>query len=83
MNSEKNWPTVYLLRKYQVQHQEQDAGAQRIDGGSLDEAEAPKIPDLLEFQLEDLARRAVQALDLLLRQTEALDEFNITQRLGR
>src|SRR5688500_15003481 len=51
------------LRVNQVQHEEQNAGAKKIDARPLDEAETTQIPHLLELELQDLARRGVEPLD--------------------
>src|SRR5688572_25836910 len=61
----------------QVEHQEEDAGAQEVDRGALDEAEAAQVFHLLQLELENFPGRAVQPLDLLLTQAEALDELDV------
>ena len=70
------------LREDQVQHQEQDRGPQQVDECALDEAQAAQVAHLLQFQLQDLGGGGVQPLDLLLRQAEALHQFDIAQRFG-
>ena len=67
----------------QVEHQEHDARAQRVDHGALDEAEAPDVADLLQLQLQDLVGGAVEPRDLLRRQPQALHQLDVPQRLGR
>src|SRR5438093_12489448 len=70
-------------RVNQVQHQEHDARAQEIHRGALNEAEAPHVANLLQLQLQDLAGRAVEAVDFLLGETEALHELDVAERFGR
>src|SRR5262245_53592507 len=57
----------------QVQHQEHDAGPEKVHGSSLDEAEAPDVSHFLELEVQDLVRRAVQTPDLLRPQAQAFD----------
>ena len=83
MSSEKNWPTEICLSEDQVQHQEQDRRAQEVDGRALDEAEGAEVAHLLELELEDLVRRRVEAIDLLIREPEALHELDVAERFRR
>jgi hypothetical protein len=69
-----------LLREDQVQHQEEDARAQRVDRRALDEAQAAQVAYLLQLQAQDLLRRAVQAAHLLLGQPHALDQLDVPER---
>src|SRR6266581_2850083 len=69
----------YLLRIYQVQHHEHDAGPQRIHRGPLNEAETPQVAHLLQLEFQDLPRRAIQPLDLLLCKPEAFHQLDIPQ----
>src|SRR5882672_5471693 len=67
----------------EIKHQEQDRSPQEIDDAALNKAEAPKVPDFFEFQLEDLIRGGVETIDFLLGKAEALYQFNVSQRLRR
>src|SRR6266699_1131489 len=69
----------YLLGIYQVQHHEHDAGPQRIHRGPLNEAETPQVAHLLQLEFQNLARRAIQPLDLLLCKAEAFHQLDIPQ----
>ena len=82
MNSEKNWPTVMRWRKIRIEHQEQNGGAQRIHERALNKAQAAQVLHFLQFELQDFARRCVQAFDFLLREAEALHQFDVAQRFG-
>ena len=44
-----------LLREDQVEHQEQDRGAQGVDRGALDEAQQAQRADLAQLELQDPA----------------------------
>ena len=66
-------------RVNQIQHQEHDAGAQKVDRRPLDEAEASQVPHLLQLQPQNFLRGAVQARDLLLAEAEAFHELDIAQ----
>ena len=70
-------------RVNQVEHQEHDARSKEVDGRALDEAETPQVAHLLQLELQDLSRRAVQPIDLLLPEAEALHQLDVPQRLGR
>src|ERR1700690_3842805 len=70
-----------LLAEDQVKHQEQYAGAKRVDGGPLDETEAPQILHLLEFKLENFLRDSIESHHFLMSKPEALHQFNVAQRL--
>ena len=72
-----------LAREDQVEHQEHDAGAQEVHRRALDEAQAAQVADLLQLELQDLARGGVQPVDLLLCEAQALHELDVAQRLGR
>src|SRR5262249_19468375 len=76
-------PDRDLAREDQIQHQSQNRCSQRIDTCPLNEAQAAKVLHLFQFELQDLAGGIVQPLDLLLSETEALDELDVPQRLGR
>ena len=71
------------LRVDQVEHQEHDARAQRVDDRALDEAEAADVADLLQLELQDLVGGAVEARDFLRRQAQALHQLDVPQRFGR
>src|SRR5260370_23694555 len=71
-----------LLPKNQIEHQKQNAGAQRVDGRPLDETQAAQVFHFLEFKLQNLSRDSVEPPHFLMRQAEALYQFNIAQRLG-
>src|ERR1039458_2248148 len=71
-----------LLAKNQIEHQKQNAGAQRVDGRSLDETQAAQVFHFLKLELQNLSRDPVQPPHFLMRQPEALHQFNIAQRLG-
>src|SRR6185312_3430716 len=73
----------YLLCEDEVQHQEQDGRSQQIHTRSLNEAEAAEIAHLLQLELEDLLGRRIQARNLLLRETEALDQRDFPHRFRR
>src|SRR6185503_3046454 len=72
-----------LLREDEIEHQEQDAGPQGVDGRALDEAEAPQVAHLPQLESQDLRGRRIQASDLLLRQPQALHQLDVAQRFGR
>src|ERR1035437_10209059 len=67
------------LRENQVEHEEQDGGAQQVDAGALYEAQAAQVAQLLQFQFEDLGGGGIEARDLLLRQAQALHQLDIAQ----
>ncbi len=69
-------------RVNQVQHQEHDAGAQQVDAGALNEAEAAQVLHLLQLEAEDLRGGAVQPGDFLRPQAEALHQLDVAQRFG-
>src|SRR6185437_2609621 len=73
----------YLLCKDEVQHQEQDRRSQQIHARSLNEAETAEIAHLLQLELEDLLGRRIEARNLLLRETEALDQLDVPKRFSR
>src|SRR5208282_5743561 len=75
-------PDGDLLPKNQVEHQEQNAGAQGVDRRPLDETQAAQILHFLEFELQNLSRDPVEPPHFLMRQSQALHQFDITQRLG-
>ena len=70
------------LGKDQVKHQEQNGRAQEVHAGPLDEAEAAQIAHLFQLQLEDLRGGRVEARNLLLRQAQALHQFDIAKRFS-
>ena len=70
-----------FLAEDQVEHQEQDAGAQRIYRRALDETQAAQIFHLLEFQLENFFRDPIEAPDFLMGKSQALHQFNVAQGL--
>ena len=78
----KELPDRDALREDQVEHQEQDRGPQQVDAGALHEAQAAQVAHLLQFQLEDLGGGGVEAGDLLLRQAQALHQFDVAQGFG-
>src|ERR1035438_1951667 len=49
-----------LLAEDQVEHQEQNTAAQRVDGCALDETQTAQILYLLEFELKDFSRYPVE-----------------------
>ena len=57
-------------------------GPQQVDERALDEAQAAQVADLLQLQLQNLRGGGVQPVDLLLRQAEALHQFDVAQRFG-
>src|SRR5262245_48544426 len=71
-----------LLIEDQVQHQQQDRRADEVDGGPLHEAETADVADFLELELQDLAGRRVESVDLLLGKTEALHQLDVAQGFG-
>src|SRR4029434_10576408 len=54
----------------QVKHQEEDARPEKIHRSALNEAQAPEILHLLQFQLQDFPGSVVQPFDFLLSQPE-------------
>ena len=76
-------PDVYPLRKNQVHHEKQNARPHGIDTGSLNETQAPDVPDLLEFQFENSSRRRIEATHFLIGEAKAFDQLDIPQRLRR
>src|SRR5262245_49100069 len=72
-----------LAGEDQVEHEEQDAGPQRIDARALDEAQAAQVAHLLQLQPQDLRGGGVEALHLLARQAQALHQLDVAQRLRR
>ena len=74
-------PDGDLLAKNQIQQQEQNTGAQRIDRRTLDETQAAQVFHFLEFELQNLFRDAVEPHYFLMREAQALHQFNIAQRL--
>src|ERR1017187_4632570 len=78
----KELPYSDALREDQVEHEEQDRGAQQVNAGALYEAQAAQVAHLLQFQLENLGGGGVETLDLLPRQAQALHQLDIAQRFG-
>ena len=74
-------PDCDLLPKNQIQHQKQNAGAECIDGRPLDETQAAQVLHFFEFELQNLFRDAIEPYHFLMREAEALHQFNIAQRL--
>src|SRR5262245_27990307 len=72
-----------LARKDQVQYQSQNGCPQRVHAGSLDETKTSKVFHLLQLELQNLSGCIVEPFDFLLRQTEALHKFDVTERFGR
>ena len=70
------------LREDQIEHQEQDRGAQKVDKRSLDEAQTAEILHLFEFELQDFSGGRVEVIDLLLCEPEAFYQFDVAQRFG-
>src|SRR5471030_2903706 len=68
------------LRKDQVQHQEENGCPQQVDAGALHEAQAAQVADFLQLQFEDLGGGGIEARDFLLRQAQALHQFDVAQR---
>src|SRR5262245_57453448 len=75
-------PDRDLAGKDQIQHQEHDAGAQRVHTRPLNETEAAQVPNFLELELEYLVGRAVQASDFLLRQPQTLHQLDVAKGFG-
>src|SRR5579859_864991 len=73
----KELPDRDLLTEDQVKHQKQNAGAQRINRGSLNEAQAAQIFHFLEFQFENLFRDPVEPPYFLVGKPQALHQFNV------
>src|SRR5262249_23401218 len=48
-----------LTRENQIQHETEDRCPHGVDACTLDKAQTAQILDLLQFQFQDLARRAV------------------------
>src|SRR5271170_334366 len=65
-------PDRNLLPEDQIEHQEQNAGAERVDRRPLYKTEAAQVLHLLQFESENLFRDPVQPPDLLRRQSQAL-----------
>src|ERR1035441_6733638 len=72
----KELPNRDLLPEDQIEHQEKDAGAQRVHRRSLNEAQAAQVLHLLQFKPENLFRGPVQAKHFLLSQPEAIGDTN-------
>ena len=64
-------------RIYKVEHQREDARAKGVYAGALDEAETPQVTHLLQLELQNLRRRGVEPLNLLLAESEALDQLDL------
>src|SRR5208282_3260508 len=75
-------PDRDLLAKNQIEHQKQNAGAQGVDRCPLDKTQAAQILHFLEFKLQNFSRDPVEPPYLLMRQSQALHQFDIAQRLG-
>src|SRR5438445_9549819 len=74
-------PNRNLLAEYQVEHQKQNTGAQRIDRRPLYETQTAQVLHFFEFELKNLVGDTAEAFHLLMGQSQALHQFNITQRL--
>src|SRR5881409_523281 len=72
-----------LTGKNQIEHETQNRRAHRVDGRSLDEAQAAQVLDLFQLEIEDFAGRVVQTPDLLLSQPETLHQLDVSQGLRR
>src|SRR5882724_1817501 len=68
------------LRIDEIQHQKQDRSPQKIYDAALNKTEAAKVANLFKFQFENLIRGGVEAIDFLLRETETLYQFDVSQR---
>src|SRR5258707_5892945 len=71
------------VRIDEIQHQKQDRGPQKIYDAALHKTEAAKVANLFKFQFENLIRGGVEAIDFLLRETETLYQFDVSQRFRR
>src|SRR5687768_15092220 len=72
-----------LLREDQIQHEEKNARPQQVHECSLNEAETPQVPHLLQLQLKDFVCGRVETQNFLIRESQTLHQLDIAERLGR
>ena len=72
-----------FLTENQVEHQEENAGAQSVHGRALNEAQAAQILHFFQFELEDFLGDTVETPHLLVSEPETLYQLDIAQRLCR
>src|SRR3984957_4341476 len=65
-------PNCYLLPENQIQHQEQDAGTQGINSGSLNKTQTAQIFHFLKFERQNLCCDAIKAFHFLMRESQTL-----------
>src|SRR5688500_1357818 len=69
-----------LFVKYQQQQYHDHDTSYKVDRRALQVAHTPDILHFLQLESEDLVRCLVQALDLLVGESEAFDKFYVAQR---
>src|SRR5262249_55726412 len=79
----KELPERDLLRVNEIQHESQNRRPEEVDRSALDKAEAPEIADFLQLELQDFLGCRVESPGFLLREAQALDEFDIPERFRR